>query len=97
MALTIVVSILAFMTDDLAGGMGIGILPIVAFLLIATAGSSLLQVLSKRLRGGKKIFLVAPVHHHFEAIGWPAYKVTMRYWILAVVFAALGLLVAFVG
>jgi phospho-N-acetylmuramoyl-pentapeptide-transferase len=97
MALTIVVSILAFMTDDLADGMGIGILPIVAFLLIATAGSSLLQVLSKKFRGGKKIFKVAPIHHHFEAIGWPAYKVTMRYWILAVIFAALGLLVAFVG
>ncbi len=97
MALTIAVSILAFMTDDLADGMGIGILPIVAFLLIATAGSSLLQVLSKKLRGGKKIFKVAPVHHHFEAIGWPAYKVTMRYWILAVIFAALGLLIAFIG
>ncbi len=97
MALTIIVSILAFMTDDLAGGMGIGILPVIAFLLLATAGSSLVQVISKRFRGGKKIFLVAPVHHHFEAIGWPAYKVTMRYWILAVIFAALGLLLAFVG
>ncbi len=96
MALTITVSILAFMTDDLVGGVGIGILPIVAVLLLGTAGSSLIQVLSKKFRG-KKIFLVAPVHHHFEAIGWPAYKVTMRYWVLAVIFAALGLLVAFVG
>ena len=97
MALTIIVSILAFMTDDLADGMGIGILPIVGMLLFATAASSFVQVMSKRFRKGKKIFLVAPVHHHFEAIGWPAYKVTMRYWILAVIFAALGLLVAFVG
>lgn len=96
MALTITVSIMAFMTDQLVDGIGIGILPVVAVLLIFTALSSLIQVLSKRFRG-KKIFLVAPVHHHFEAIGWPAYKVTMRYWILAVVFAALGLLVAFVG
>lgn len=97
MALTITVSILAFMTDDLAGGMGIGILPIIAFLLLGTAASSLIQVVSKKLRKGKKVFLVAPIHHHFEAIGWPAYKVTMRYWILAVVFAALGLLIAFIG
>lgn len=96
MALTITVSILAFMTDDLVSGVGIGILPIVAVLLLGTAGSSLIQVLSKKFRG-KKIFLVAPIHHHFEAIGWPAYKVTMRYWVLAVIFAALGLLVAFVG
>ncbi|MEY2640981.1 MAG: phospho-N-acetylmuramoyl-pentapeptide-transferase, phospho-N-acetylmuramoyl-pentapeptide-transferase [Candidatus Parcubacteria bacterium] len=97
MALTITVSILAFMTDSLAGGMGIGILPIVAILLFATAASSLLQVLSKKLRGGKKIFLAAPLHHHFEAIGWSQYKIVMRYWVLAVIFAALGLLVAFVG
>jgi phospho-N-acetylmuramoyl-pentapeptide-transferase len=97
MALTITVSIMAFMTDDLAGGMGIGILPIVGALLLGTAGSSLLQVLSKKFRGGKKIFLVAPIHHHFEAIGWPAYKVVMRYWIVSVVLAAMGLLVAFVG
>jgi len=97
MALTITVSILAFMTDALVGAKGIGILPIVAILLLGTAASSLLQVLSKKFRGGKKIFQVAPVHHHFEAIGWPAYKVTMRYWILAVMFAALGLLIAFIG
>lgn len=97
MALTITVSILAFMTDTLVGGVGIGVLPVIAALLLATAGSSLLQVLSKKFRGGKKIFLVAPIHHHFEAIGWPAYKVTMRYWILAVILAALGLLIAFVG
>ena len=97
MALTITISILAFMTGDLVGGVGIAVLPIIAILLVGTAFSSLLQVLSKRFRNGKKIFLVAPVHHHFEAIGWPAYKVVMRYWILAVIFAALGLLVAFVG
>jgi phospho-N-acetylmuramoyl-pentapeptide-transferase len=96
MALTITISIIAFMTGDLVGGFGIAILPIVGALLIGTAVSSLLQVLSKKIRK-KKIFMVAPVHHHFEAIGWPAYKVVMRYWILSVVFAALGLLVAFVG
>ncbi len=97
MALTITISILAFMTDDLAGGMGIGILPIVGILLFGTAASSLIQVLSKRLRKGKKVFLAAPIHHHFEAIGWSQYKIVMRYWVLAVIFAAVGLLVGFVG
>lgn len=97
MALTVTVSILAFMTDNLVQGFGLGILPIISALLIITAASSFIQVLSKKLRGGKKVFLIAPIHHHFEAIGWPAYKVTMRYWILSVIFAALGLLISFIG
>lgn len=97
MALTITVSILAFMTDTIVGGVGIGVLPIIGALLLGTAGSSLLQVLSKKFRGGKKIFLVAPIHHHFEAIGWPAYKVTMRYWVVAIMFSAIGLLIALIG
>jgi hypothetical protein len=45
---------------------------------LTTIGSGI--VLSKKFRHGKKIFLSAPVHHHFEAIGWPAYKIVMRYW-----------------
>jgi phospho-N-acetylmuramoyl-pentapeptide-transferase len=51
-------------------------------------------VASKKLRGGKKIFRIAPLHHHFEAIGWPGYKVTMRYWILSIIFAILGVSLA---
>jgi len=53
----------------------------------------LAQVLSKKYRG-KKVFLIAPLHHHFEALGWPPYKITMRFWVLAVVFAILGTIVA---
>lgn len=97
MALTIALSIVAFMTDDLGGGKGISVLPIIAFPLVATAASSLIQVASKRLRGGKKVFLVAPLHHHFEALGWPSYKVVMRYWVISVLFAFIGILVALVG
>jgi phospho-N-acetylmuramoyl-pentapeptide-transferase len=40
------------------------------------------------------LFRVAPLHHHFEAIGWPGYKVVMRYWVLSVVFAAAGVIIA---
>lgn len=94
MALTLTLSIVVFMTDSLGDGMGIAVLPIIAFPLIATTLSNIIQLLSKKFRNGKKVFLVAPVHHHFEAMGWPAYKVTMRYWIIGVICAVAGLIVA---
>jgi len=97
MGLTITLGIVAFMADSLGGGYGILVLPIIAFPLAATTLSNIIQVTSKKLRAGKKVFLVAPVHHHFEALGWPAYKVTMRYWIIGVVFAMLGLILALLG
>ena len=96
MALTVTLAVVAFMTDNLGGGYGVLVLPIIAFPLLLTSASVIIQLLSKKLRGGKKVFLVAPLHHHFEAKGWPAYKVTMRYWILGVVFAILGMILAFV-
>jgi phospho-N-acetylmuramoyl-pentapeptide-transferase len=73
------------------------ILPIIGLVFVAEAGSSLLQIASKRLRGGKKIFKVAPIHHHFEATGWPETKVTMRFWILGQVSAVVGLIVFLLG
>ena len=54
------------------------------------------QIASKKFRG-KKVFLVAPLHHHFEAIGWPSYKVTMRYWVFSLVCAILGISLALIG
>ena len=97
MALTIVLAIVAFMTDSIVDGVGLFVLPIIAFPLIATAGSSFFQIASKRFRNGKKIWLAAPLHHHFEAIGWPATKVVMRYWIISIIFAAVGIVVALIG
>ena len=91
MALTTSLTVVAFLTNAVA------VLPIIAFLLIATSASSLIQILSKRFRNGKKVFLVAPLHNHFQAKGWPPYKVTMRYWILSIVLAAIGTIVALVG
>jgi len=73
------------------------ILPIIGIVFVAEAGSSMLQILSKRLRHGKKIFKIAPIHHHFEASGWPETKVTMRFWILGQVAAVLGLIVFLLG
>jgi len=96
MGLTITLTTVAFMTDTLGGGTGVFVLPIIGFLLVVTVFSDIIQVLSKRFRG-KKVFLVAPLHHHFEAIGWPGYKVTMRYWVIGIIFAMIGLIIALTG
>ncbi len=94
MALTLTLSVVAFMTDSLGNGRGIAVLPIIALPLIVTTLSVIIQVLSKKFRNGKKVFLIAPLHHHFEAIGWPAPKVAMRYWIISIVCAFLGTILA---
>jgi phospho-N-acetylmuramoyl-pentapeptide-transferase len=96
MALTITLTVVAFMTDKLGGGYGILVLPLIALPLVFTSLSNIIQVVSKKVRG-KKVFLIAPLHHHFEALGWPAYKVTMRYWVVGVICAMLGLIVALIG
>jgi len=96
MALTITLAVVAFMTDSLSEGHGISALPIIAFPLIATSLSDVIQLSSKKWRGGKKIFLVAPIHHHFEAKGWPSYKVTMRFWVIGVMFATIGMIIALI-
>jgi phospho-N-acetylmuramoyl-pentapeptide-transferase len=97
MALTVTLAVVAFMADELGSGKGIAVLPIIAAPLLITAASSFIQIASKKLRKGKKVFLVAPLHHHFEALGWPAYKVVMRYWIITVMFAFAGIIVALTG
>jgi len=96
MGLTLTIAVIAFMTDTTGGGIGIAVLPIIAFLLVITVASNILQILSKKFLG-KKLFRVAPIHHHFEAIGWPGYKVAMRYWILSIILAFIGVIVAFIG
>ncbi|MCX6755129.1 MAG: hypothetical protein NT068_01120 [Candidatus Nomurabacteria bacterium] len=87
MPLTITLATIAFLTDTVL------ILPIIAFALVATSLSSSIQMFSKKYFG-KKVFLVAPLHHHFEALGWPTYKITMRYWVLSIMFAIIGIILA---
>lgn len=72
------------------------LLPIIGAVFVVEAGSSLVQIASKKLRG-KKVFKVAPIHHHFEASGWPETKVTMRLWILGQVSAFVGLMIFIIG
>lgn len=73
------------------------LLPIIGILFVAETGSVILQIASKKLRNGKKIFKVSPLHHHFEASGWPETKVTMRFWILGQVAGVIGLIIFVVG
>lgn len=96
MALTITLAVVAFMTDRLGGGYGVLVLPVIALPLVVTSLSDIIQITSKKFRG-KKVFLVAPIHHHFEALGWPSYKVTMRFWIVGIVCAMLGVVLALLG
>jgi phospho-N-acetylmuramoyl-pentapeptide-transferase len=90
LGLTTALAVVAFLTGQVV------VLPIIALPLFLASGSVILQMLSKKFRG-KKIFLVAPIHHHFEALGWPGYKVTMRFWILGIVFALMGTIIALIG
>ena len=73
------------------------LLPIIGLVFVAEAGSVILQIASKKLRHGKKIFKISPIHHHFEASGWPETKVTMRFWVIGQVAGVLGLIVFLIG
>lgn len=91
LGLTTTLTVIAFLTNSVI------ILPIIAFPLFATVVTNIIQISSKKFRQGKKVFQVAPVHHHFEAIGWPAYKVVMRYWIITVITAITGMIIILAG
>ena len=93
MALTLSLATVVFMTDSLGDGNGVSLLPIVGLPLVITVLSNILQITYRKYTG-KKLFRIAPLHHHFEAIGWPSYKVTMRYWIVSVMCALLGVAIA---
>ncbi|MEK7634779.1 MAG: phospho-N-acetylmuramoyl-pentapeptide-transferase [Patescibacteria group bacterium] len=90
MGLTVVLAVIALLTNSVL------FLPIIAFVLVIESSSVILQLLSKKIRG-KKIFLSAPIHHHFEALGWPETQITMRFWIISAVFSGLGLVLYFLS
>lgn len=67
------------------------LLPFIGGVFILEMVSVMLQVGSYKLRNGKRIFKMAPLHHHFELLGWSESKVIARFWIMALVFALLAL------
>lgn len=90
MSLGITLGVIAMLTNTAI------FLPFFAFILVIESGSVIIQVLSKKFRG-KKIFLSTPIHHHFEALGWPESQVTMRFWIISAVAASFGLVIFFLA
>lgn len=73
------------------------LLPLVGLVFVIEAGSVVVQLTSKKLRHGKKIFISSPIHHHFEAIGWPETKVTMRFWIIGQIMGFVGIILYILG
>lgn len=84
MSLGVTLGVVAMLTNTL------WVLPVIGFILVVESASVIIQVVSKKLRNGKKVFRAAPIHHHFEAIGWPEPKIVMRFWIISCVMAVLG-------
>ncbi|MFH1088661.1 MAG: phospho-N-acetylmuramoyl-pentapeptide-transferase [Patescibacteria group bacterium] len=80
----------------LQNNVGLAVLPLIAFVPMVETMSVILQ-LSYRKLFHKKLFLIAPIHHHFEALGWPETKVTMRLWIIGTFMALLGVIVGIIG
>jgi phospho-N-acetylmuramoyl-pentapeptide-transferase len=70
------------------------LLPLVGVVFVAETMAVILQVLYFKLTGGKRLFRMAPLHHHFEMIGWSETQVTMRFWMVSMVAGMLGVALA---
>lgn len=90
MALGTTLGVVAFLTNSVA------VLPIIGFVFFLEAASTIVQITSKKFFH-RKVFLSAPIHHHFEALGWPESKVTMRFWVIAAVTGIVGVMIALIG
>jgi len=77
--------VIAMMTDSVA------VLPLIGFVFVIETVSVIIQIISKKLFK-RKVFLIAPLHHHFEKKGWPEPTVVMRFWIIGAFFAGFGLI-----
>lgn len=84
-------AVMAMMIDQVL------VLPFIGFVFVLEMLSVIIQLTSKKLRGGKKVFRAAPLHHHFEALEWGESKVTMRLWIIGAFSAVVGLIIGVFG
>lgn len=91
LALGATLGVIAMLTNSVL------VLPIIGFVFVIETLSVIIQRCSKGLRGGKKIFLSTPIHHHFEALGWPESKVVERFWVIGAVVAVIGLVIGLIG
>lgn len=90
-ALGTALGIIAMQTDT------IYVLPIIGIVYVMETLSVIINRLSRKLRNGKRVFRSSPIHHHFEAIGWPETKVTMRFWVIGQVAAFVGIVAYLLG
>jgi len=90
MSLGVTIGVIAMLTNTAL------LLPLFAPIFILESASVIIQLTSKKIRK-KKVFLSAPIHHHFEALGWHETRVTMRFWIISVVSVSLGLVIFFLN
>ena len=86
MALGFVLGVVAMLTNTFL------LLPIIGIVMVIETLSVVVQTISKKIRK-KKIFLSTPIHHHFEALGWPETQVTMRFWVISAIGAILGIII----
>src|SRR5690606_31778997 len=91
MGLLIVLTVIAFLTDTVL------VLPLIALPLVISSASSLIQIVSYKYFGKRRVFKIAPLHHHFRAMGWSREKVVMRYWIVSIICAMLGIIIVFIS
>ncbi len=91
LALTVALTVIAFLTDSVL------LLPLIALPLVLTSLSVIIQVTVYKLFNKRRAFIVAPLHHHFQALGWTREKVVMRYWIVSVVCSITGVIIYFIS
>lgn len=91
MGLLVVLTVIAFLTDTVL------LLPLLALPLAITSASSILQIGAYKYFGKRRVFKIAPLHHHFQALGWPREKIVMRYWVVSIICATLGIIIALIS
>ena len=91
MGLLVVLTVVAFLTDTVL------LLPLLALPLAVSSASSIIQIVGYKYFGKRRVFKIAPLHHHFRAIGWSREKVVMRYWVVSIICAIISITIALIS
>lgn len=86
MSLGVTLGVIAMLTNSAL------LLPLIGLIFLIESMSVIIQMISKKIRH-KKVFLSSPIHHHFQALGWPESKIVMRFWVISALGSVLGLIV----
>ena len=91
LALGATLAVIAIMTNTILAFI------VMSSIFILETLSVMIQMTSKKLRNGKKVFRIAPFHHHLEAIGWQEETIVMRFWIIGMILTITGTIIALIG